>query len=1157
MNHRAPHPRNMLHRSFKPAKCKTALKLAIPRIKLMKNKREAQVQHLKRELAQLLESGKDQTARIRVEHVVREEKTVAAYNLLEIYCELIVARMPIIESQKNCPIDLKEAISSVVFASARCEEIPELKDVSKHFTAKYGKEFTSSALELRPNCGVGRMLIEKLSANAPDGPTKLKILTAIAEEHKINWNPESFGAKESKIYDDMLNGPDTNIEATKISVDPPIIQASPSLEQRPPGVQLPNNIKGPPHVQNSKHIGKSDAPENFYEHNSRSSLHPNSSDYSNTSRTNSMSSGPYPPNSKPGTENQGMEFRNSYSGNERPSSLPRQHREMEFKDATAAAQAAAESAELASMAARAAAELSSQGNISRQYPMESSISSYHGMKDEELQKYTGSSSQNEHHTRHPVNNSRRGRNSGDYEQTDKHEQQNQEGEAENVYSNVARSGDKSTHGSFKSTAASFNEEASVNNEIADARSQMSMSDGRQMEHFAEPGVNRRSSGKNRMQFVNELHDIKNPQNLDHHEVGVREQSSYHPSHSQSNTFTDDHDVVSNLNWQKLEIDKRKSGERRMQLENENDTRNSYDDHDVVSNLNHQKSANDSGEDLFLLNDEGSHPRSTKETTDSFDNAPAVFDEYEDNFGSEEVNKVHEYNMNSPSPGRRSPTHPFTTTNSWSIEQNIRSPEKSISKLHIFSEERPTPAFFESLTSSSILSNVNDLPATFDDLPATFDDYGPSSESEEELDKSKYVKSSNPSLDSGKQNTDSYKVESSSFTPRLAEGIEDTEHSNESSLEESKELKFGDLTGGLRNKGYRYPPFSKIPRDDVFGEAASDTSTRIKQSSSSTAVETSVNSGSYNQEPYSRKGNDEVSRKLGTRPSVNKVDSSDDGPENEQPKETFNSIEGQSNKIPSFEENKKSSLRASSPYFDSGNSDPDEDLPKTSLKAHSYTSLSRRTKASLSNSQRSSNRRTTVSSEPAVASDHGKEKNFTSRSTDANEAIPKRQPQKKNSDHLESSQHSRLAPQPPSRPFSEAKGSSVGGTLKSSEKEQQSAPVWKSTTSGGAKSLKAKTSVSEDLDHQESSQHSRLVPQPPSKPFSESKGSSVGGTLKSSEKEQQPAPVWKSTTSGGAKSSKARNSVGEGSSKESVIHVHPKLPDYDTLAAHMNSLRQNR
>lgn len=32
--------------------------------------------------------------------MIREEKMMAAYDLLEIYCELIVARLPIIESQK-------------------------------------------------------------------------------------------------------------------------------------------------------------------------------------------------------------------------------------------------------------------------------------------------------------------------------------------------------------------------------------------------------------------------------------------------------------------------------------------------------------------------------------------------------------------------------------------------------------------------------------------------------------------------------------------------------------------------------------------------------------------------------------------------------------------------------------------------------------------------------------------------------------------------------------------------------------------------------------------------------------------------------------------------------------------------------------------------
>ena len=45
---------------------KTALKLAASRIKLLKNKKDAQVKQLKRDVAQLLESGQERTAMIRV-----------------------------------------------------------------------------------------------------------------------------------------------------------------------------------------------------------------------------------------------------------------------------------------------------------------------------------------------------------------------------------------------------------------------------------------------------------------------------------------------------------------------------------------------------------------------------------------------------------------------------------------------------------------------------------------------------------------------------------------------------------------------------------------------------------------------------------------------------------------------------------------------------------------------------------------------------------------------------------------------------------------------------------------------------------------------------------------------------------------------------------
>ncbi|KAI3956931.1 hypothetical protein MKX01_000965 [Papaver californicum] len=340
----------MLHRGFKGGKCKTSLKLAVARIKLLKNKREVNLRQMKRDLAKLLETGQEQTARIRVEHVVREEKTMSAYDLIEIYCELVVARLPIIESQKTCPVDLKEAVTSIVFAAPRCADIPELADIRKHFTAKYGKEFITSALELRPDSGVSRQVVEKLSAKAPDGETKIKILAAIAKEHNVNWDHKDFEEKELKPPEDLLNGPNVFDTSRKMGVESPSVQPQPTPVQK-------------------------------YDSSMPST---SSQDYASTNATSSM-----PRNTSSSTQftaserrNEGRDYRDtSY---EEQTALPtdKQNWNMEFKDATAAAHAAAESAERAKRAARAAAEIASGRKDIRQYSPESRESFDYSVKDE-------------------------------------------------------------------------------------------------------------------------------------------------------------------------------------------------------------------------------------------------------------------------------------------------------------------------------------------------------------------------------------------------------------------------------------------------------------------------------------------------------------------------------------------------------------------------------------------------------------------------------------------------------------------------------------------------------------------------------------------------------------------------------------------------------
>ncbi|RWW09053.1 hypothetical protein BHE74_00024099 [Ensete ventricosum] len=85
----------------------------------------------------------------------------------------------------NCPIDLKEAISSVIFASPRCADIPELMDIRKQFQAKYGKEFVTAAIEVRPECGVSRMTMPDMQE-----VKSAYVMGENASVHRSNWKME-------------------------------------------------------------------------------------------------------------------------------------------------------------------------------------------------------------------------------------------------------------------------------------------------------------------------------------------------------------------------------------------------------------------------------------------------------------------------------------------------------------------------------------------------------------------------------------------------------------------------------------------------------------------------------------------------------------------------------------------------------------------------------------------------------------------------------------------------------------------------------------------------------------------------------------------------------------------------------------------------------
>ncbi|XP_068643615.1 uncharacterized protein [Aristolochia californica] len=197
---------SLFNRGILGGKCKTCLNLAISRIKHLRNKRELQLRNMRKEIAQFLQTGQEAIARIRVEHIIREMNILAAYEILELFCEFVYARVPILETQKECPPELQEAIASIIFAAPRCLDLPELMQIRNLFITKYGKEFVLAASELRPDSCVNRGIIEKLSVKAPPANVKLKLLKDIAQEFVLEWDSSSTEAEFNKKHEDLLDG---------------------------------------------------------------------------------------------------------------------------------------------------------------------------------------------------------------------------------------------------------------------------------------------------------------------------------------------------------------------------------------------------------------------------------------------------------------------------------------------------------------------------------------------------------------------------------------------------------------------------------------------------------------------------------------------------------------------------------------------------------------------------------------------------------------------------------------------------------------------------------------------------------------------------------------------------------------------------------------
>ena len=79
------------------------LKMSVSRFNMATNKKSALMKQQMREISKLLAEGKEESARIKAEALIRDDGTIEAYEILSLTCDLLFERIKLISSSKTCP----------------------------------------------------------------------------------------------------------------------------------------------------------------------------------------------------------------------------------------------------------------------------------------------------------------------------------------------------------------------------------------------------------------------------------------------------------------------------------------------------------------------------------------------------------------------------------------------------------------------------------------------------------------------------------------------------------------------------------------------------------------------------------------------------------------------------------------------------------------------------------------------------------------------------------------------------------------------------------------------------------------------------------------------------------------------------------------------
>ncbi len=169
------------------------MKCALARIKQSKARKLNESKVMAKEIGAVLQAGRDELARIKVEHLIRNKNEQHALEIIELFCDLLLARHLLIESEQSLPVEMQESVFSVCWAAHRAD-VPDLSGVKDQFALKYDvvrRQFFPREGETVPpqETYVNAKLLDYLSVATPSHEKVFAYLQEIARVHAPEWQP--------------------------------------------------------------------------------------------------------------------------------------------------------------------------------------------------------------------------------------------------------------------------------------------------------------------------------------------------------------------------------------------------------------------------------------------------------------------------------------------------------------------------------------------------------------------------------------------------------------------------------------------------------------------------------------------------------------------------------------------------------------------------------------------------------------------------------------------------------------------------------------------------------------------------------------------------------------------------------------------------------